>query len=303
MTSDRAKDPLGWGIPVRQNREVGIGDVVFGGDHPLGVIAGPCVLEDADAALRVAQALKRITSSLGLPFVFKSSFDKANRSSWRSYRGPGLKEGLAILAHIRQEAGVPVTTDVHEPGQAEAVADVVDLLQIPAFLCRQTDLLTACARTGKPVSVKKGQFLSPSEVHGVLGKLQAGGARAALFIERGSSFGYHDLVVDMRSIELMRQTGWPVVFDGTHSVQQPGARGDRSGGLKRFIPVLVRAAVAAGADAVFLEVHEDPDHALCDGPNMVPLSQVSPLLNAAKALHALVHGLEAPTGKDPLASP
>ena len=292
MEVDRDKDTISWGHPVPETREVTIGPVVFGGRRPLGVIAGPCVLEDADSALRVATGLKAITSRLGLPFVFKSSFDKANRSSHGSFRGPGLYKGLEILGHIREVAGVPVTTDVHEAAQAAEVAEVVDLLQVPAFLCRQTDLLMACARTGKPVSVKKGQFLSPREVSGILGKLQAGGGRAILLIERGSSFGYHDLVVDMRGIEVMRRTGWPVVFDGTHSVQRPGALGDRTGGRRGFIPTLVRAAVAAGADAVFLEVHEDPERALCDGPNMVPLSDAGDLLATAKAIHALVHGLE-----------
>ncbi len=280
-----------WDLPVAPTREVSVGDVRFGGHQPLGVIAGPCVLEDADSALRVAGAMKAVASRLGLPYVFKASFDKANRTSYASYRGPGLVEGLTILERVREQVGVPVTTDVHEAWQADEVAKVVDLLQVPAFLCRQTDLLTACARTGKPVSVKKGQFLSPYEVSGIVGKIRSAGGDAILLIERGSSFGHQDLVVDLRGVAVMRGTGWPVVFDGTHSVQQPGALGDRSGGQRRFVPTLVRAAAGAGADAVFLEVHENPDQAPSDGPNMVPLSHVERLLAVAKAIHALVHGL------------
>ncbi len=283
-----------WDGTVPASREVRAGSARLGGHRPLGVIAGPCVLEDDLTALRIAAALQEITSRLGLPFVFKASFDKANRSSYRSYRGPGMREGLDILAHVRKTLGIPVTTDVHEPGQAERAAGVVDILQVPAFLCRQTDLLAACARTGRPVSVKKGQFLSPWDVHHIVEKLRTAGASAVLLIERGSSFGYHDLVVDMRAIDVMRRSGWPVVFDGTHSVQRPGLLGDRSGGCREFVPTLVRAAVAAGADAVFLEVHENPDQAPCDGPNMVPLPAVEPLLASARAIHARIHGLEEP---------
>ncbi len=270
-------------------RSVPVGSVQLGGAGPLGVIAGPCVLEDLESAVRTAAEVQRITERLGLPLVFKSSFDKANRTSHRSYRGPGLERGLHMLSRIRETLRLPVTTDIHEPGQAAVAAEVVDLLQVPAFLCRQTDLLTACARTGKPVSVKKGQFLSPWDTSHIVNKLEAAGAQGILLVERGAAFGYHDLVVDMRSIPIMQSTGWPVVFDGTHSVQRPGSLDGASGGRREFIPSLVRAALAAGADVLFLEVHENPDAAPCDGPNMVPLHALEHLLTQARRIHEAVH--------------
>lgn len=244
----------------------------------LPLIAGPCVIESEALCLRVATTLARHCRRLGVPLVFKASFDKANRTSARSYRGPGLEEGLRVLAKVRSETGVPVLTDVHETVQVAPVAEVVDVLQIPAFLCRQTDLIAAAVQTGRIVNLKKGQFLSPSEMGRVVAKAVEAGARRLLVTERGTTFGYHNLIVDMRSIALLRGFGFPVIFDATHAVQLPGRGGDRSGGQREFVPVLARAAVAAGAQGLFLETHPDPDHALSDGPNMIALNAVSPLL-------------------------
>jgi 2-dehydro-3-deoxyphosphooctonate aldolase (KDO 8-P synthase) len=242
------------------------------------VIAGPCVLESESLALTVAGQMFRVCSDLGIPYIFKSSFDKANRTSWKSYRGPGMRAGLEMLAKVRSAVGVPVLTDVHEAMQVEAVAAVADMLQIPAFLARQTDLVVAAGRTGKPVNLKKAQFLSPWDMAQVVEKIRATGNNKLLLTERGTQFGYNNLVVDMRSFGVMAQYGCPVVFDATHSVQLPGGRGDSSGGERRFVPALACAAVAAGAHGVFLEVHEDPDQALCDGPNSLPLGEVPGLL-------------------------
>jgi 2-dehydro-3-deoxyphosphooctonate aldolase (KDO 8-P synthase) len=253
------------------------GDIVLGGDQ-LVLLAGPCVIESAAHTLAMAAAIAAVAAELALPYVFKSSFDKANRSSLASYRGPGLAAGLDILRRVKDELGLAVTTDVHEPGQCAAVAQVVDLLQIPAFLCRQTDLLVAAAETGKPVSVKKGQFMAPGDMAQAIAKLTGAGAAGVVLMERGSSFGYHNLVVDMRGLMTMRELGWPVVFDGTHSVQLPAAAGECSGGERQFIPPLCRAAAAVGIEGLFLEVHDDPDQALCDGPNQWPLAELKGLL-------------------------
>jgi len=236
------------------------------------------VIESEAVCLRVATTLARHCRRLGVPLIFKASFDKANRTSAGSYRGPGLEEGLRVLAKVRSETGVPVLTDVHETAQVAPVAEVVDVLQIPAFLCRQTDLIAAAVQTGRMVNLKKGQFLSPSEMGRVVAKAVEAGARRLLVTERGTTFGYHNLVVDMRSIALLRGFGFPVIFDATHAVQLPGRGGDRSDGQREFVPVLARAAVAAGAHGLFLETHPDPDRALSDGPNMIPLNAVSPLL-------------------------
>jgi 2-dehydro-3-deoxyphosphooctonate aldolase (KDO 8-P synthase) len=249
------------------------------------VIAGPCVIESAALCLRVAEFVSRHCARLGLPYVFKASFDKANRTSARSFRGPGLEAGLEVLARVRRDTGVPVLTDIHTEAQAAPAAAVVDVLQIPAFLCRQTDLIAAAVATGRIVNLKKGQFLSPAEMGQVVAKAVAAGARRLLVTERGTTFGYHNLVVDMRALAQMRAWGWPVIFDATHSVQLPGAGGDRSGGQREFAPVLARAAVAAGAHGVFFETHPDPDRALSDGPNMIPLKQLPRLLEQLARLH------------------
>lgn len=242
------------------------------------VIAGPCVIESEQLCLEVAARLKKICARLGIPYIFKASFDKANRTSAQSFRGPGLDAGLRVLAKVRAELEVPVLTDVHETAQIAAVAEVVDVLQIPAFLCRQTDLIAAAVRTSRVVNLKKGQFLSPPEMGRVIAKAVEAGARRLLVTERGTTFGYNNLVVDMRSLPILRGFGFPVLFDATHSVQLPGGGGDCSGGQREFVPILARAAIAAGAHGLFLETHPDPDHALSDGPNMIPLNEVPRLL-------------------------
>jgi 2-dehydro-3-deoxyphosphooctonate aldolase (KDO 8-P synthase) len=241
------------------------------GDGQLLLIAGPCVIEGEDFALRHARKVAEVAQKQGVPTVFKCSFDKANRSSVKSFRGPGLKEGLRILARVKKEVGLPVLTDIHEPGQCAAAAEVVDVLQVPAFLCRQTDLLTAAAQTGRAVNVKKGQFLAPEDMKNVVEKLREAGCRQVLLTERGTSFGYHDLVVDMRALVALRRFA-PVCFDATHSVQRPGSQGTSTGGDRALAPVLARAAAAVGIDALFCEVHEDPDRALSDGPNSLTFS-------------------------------
>lgn len=267
------------------------GPIVVGPGAPLLLLAGPCVLESAELAREVATELKAITSRLGISYVFKASFDKANRTSLNSFRGPGPEKGLRILGSLREEIGVPVVSDVHEPAQAEMAADYLDVLQIPAFLCRQTDLLVAAARTGKVVNVKKGQFVSPWDMKNVVDKLRGAGTEKILLTERGASFGYNNLVVDMRSLPVMRSLGYPVVFDGTHSVQLPGGAGGSSGGQREFIAPLTRAAMAVGIDGLFLEVHPDPDKALCDGPNSLPLAQVETLLKQLLAIRQAVSGV------------
>lgn len=254
---------------------------------PLFCIAGPCAIEGRAQALEVAAALKEIFATVGMPFVYKSSFDKANRSSSSSFRGVGMSEGLSILADVQEKLEVPVLTDVHLPEQAKPVAEVVDMLQTPAFLCRQTDLIEAVAATGKPVNIKKGQFLAPWEMENVLAKARATGNERMCLCERGTSFGYGNLVVDMRGLEIMKQTGAPVLFDATHSVQLPGAQGTCSGGQREFVSVLARAAVAVGVAGIFMEVHPDPDKAPCDGPNMLALKDLPNLLAELKSFDQL----------------
>lgn len=255
-------------------------------DQPLFLIAGPDTLESEGLALEVAGHLKEITKRLGVPYVFKGSFDKANRTSLNSYRGPGLEEGMRILGKVRDEIGVPVLTDIHEYTPIGEVASVVDVLQTPAFLCRQTDFIVAAAETGLPVNIKKGQFLSPWEMNRVVEKARSTGNEQLMVCERGFSFGYNNLVSDMRGLSVMRETGCPVVFDCTHSVQLPGGQGGSSGGARQHIPVLARAAVAAGVSGLFMETHPDPDRALCDGPNSMPLDRVAELLEGLCALDA-----------------
>jgi 2-dehydro-3-deoxyphosphooctonate aldolase (KDO 8-P synthase) len=256
--------------------------------QPFFLISGPCVIESMQLQLDTAGTLKEITTRLGIPFIFKSSFDKANRSSGTSFRGPGLEEGLKVLAEVKRQIGVPVLTDVHEYTPLDEVAAVVDVLQTPAFLCRQTDFIQNVARAGKPVNIKKGQFLSPWEMKNVALKAQAVGNRQIMVCERGASFGYNNLVSDMRSLVVMRDTGCPVVFDATHSVQLPGGQGDKSGGQREFVPALSRAAVAVGVAGVFMETHPNPDKALSDGPNAWPLGQMEALLTQLRELDAVI---------------
>jgi 2-dehydro-3-deoxyphosphooctonate aldolase (KDO 8-P synthase) len=252
------------------------------------LIAGPCVVESREMAMETATALKELTATLGIPFIYKSSFDKANRSSLGSFRGPGMDKGLEILADVREQVGVPVLTDVHEDTPLEAVCGAVDVLQTPAFLCRQTNFILRVAGTGLPVNIKKGQFLSPWEMGNVVDKARSTGNQAIMVCERGFSFGYNNLVSDMRSLAVMRSTGAPVVFDATHSVQLPGGQGSASGGQREFVPVLSRAAVAAGVSGVFMETHPDPEKALSDGPNAWPLDRMNSLLATLKELDRLV---------------
>jgi 2-dehydro-3-deoxyphosphooctonate aldolase (KDO 8-P synthase) len=266
------------------------GKVAVGNDLPLALIAGPCAIESRQHAEETAHALVEITARLGLGLVYKSSYDKANRTSIASPRGIGMGQGLEILAGVRERYGCPVLTDVHEIEQCAAAAKFVDVLQIPAFLCRQTDLLVAAARTGKPVNVKKGQFLAPWDMRNVAQKLVEAGNDNVLLCERGASFGYNTLVSDMRALPIMAETGFPVVFDATHSVQQPGGQGTTSGGERRFVPVLAKAAVAIGVAAVFMETHEDPDRAPSDGPNMVPLAELPTILERLVALDRIAKG-------------
>jgi 2-dehydro-3-deoxyphosphooctonate aldolase (KDO 8-P synthase) len=258
-------------------------------DKPLFLIAGPCVVESRQMAIDTAESLKEIAASLGIPFIYKSSYDKANRSSGKSYRGLGMEKGLEILAEVKKKVGVPVLTDVHDKEDVAEVAATVDVLQTPAFLCRQTDFIQAVAASGKPVNIKKGQFLSPGEMKNVVDKArEASGKDSIMVCERGASFGYNNLVSDMRSLAIMRETGCPVVFDATHSVQLPGGQGTSSGGQREFVPVLARAAVASGVAGVFMETHPDPDKALSDGPNAWPLDRMKELLTTLKELDALV---------------
>jgi 2-dehydro-3-deoxyphosphooctonate aldolase (KDO 8-P synthase) len=272
-------------------REVSVGPVRIGGGRPLALIGGPCAIEDEKHALMTAERLTRIAADKRVPFIYKSSYDKANRSSVNSYRGPGLVEGLRILKKVRDTLRVPVLSDIHQVSEVDPAAQVLDVLQIPAFLCRQTDLLLAAAATGRPVNVKKGQFVAPRDMNNVVDKLLSKGNEAILLTERGTSFGYHNLVVDMRGLSDMRELGYPVVFDATHSVQLPGGAGDRSGGERKYVPALARAAVAVGIDALFMEMHEDPDRTLrdgrplSDGPNMLRIDDLPPLLDELLAIH------------------
>jgi len=277
---------------------VAVGSVTFGQDRPLSVIAGPCQMESRAHALEVAGALKEIAERLNIGLVFKSSFDKANRTSASGARGIGLKQALPVFTEIRASLGLPVLTDVHEAAQCREVAQVVDVLQIPAFLCRQTDLLLAAAATGKVINVKKGQFLAPWDMANVVAKVTGGGNRNVLVTERGASFGYNTLVSDMRALPILaRTTGAPVIFDATHSVQQPGGKGASSGGEREFVPVLARAAVAVGVAGVFIETHPDPDHAPSDGPNMVPLREFEALVRRLMAFDALAKAADPVTAK------
>ena len=267
---------------------VQVGNFSIGNGQPLALLAGPRVLEGLDRCLLIGRTIKEITGRLGIPYVFKASFDKANRSSFNGFRGPGLKKGLEMLQTIKDELQVPIVTDVHTEEQIEPVAKVADIIQIPAFLCRQTDLLYAAAQSGAVVNVKKGQFMAPGDMRNVVDKLHEGGCSQILLTERGASFGYNNLVVDMRTFPIMRSFGYPVVFDGTHSVQLPGGAGTCSAGNREFVPNLVRAAVGAGVDALFMEVHDNPEEALCDGPNMVYLDKLEDLLKEALAIHEVV---------------
>jgi 2-dehydro-3-deoxyphosphooctonate aldolase (KDO 8-P synthase) len=268
--------------------EVTVGTAKFGNRLPLALMAGPCVLESRAHALEIASALKEIATRLGLGLVYKSSFDKANRTSAGSARGLSLKEALPIFAEVKEATGLPVVTDVHERHQCAAAAEAADVLQIPAFLCRQTDLLVAAAKTGKPVNVKKGQFLAPWDMRHVVAKVVGAGNPNVLVTERGVSFGYNTLVSDMRALPILAETGAPVIFDATHSVQQPGGQGASSGGERRFVPVLARAATAVGVAGLFIETHQDPDRAPSDGPNMVPLKDLEPLLRELMEIDRLV---------------
>ncbi len=254
-------------------------DIRIGEGQPLALIGGPCVIESENFTLKMAEEIRKVCDRLNVPFIFKASFDKANRTSIHSFRGQPIDRGLAILQRVKEEIGVPVLTDIHLPEQAAIAAEVVDILQIPAFLCRQTDLLLAAAATGKTVNVKKGQFLAPWDMKNVVTKIEESGHNKIMLTERGSSFGYNTLVVDFRSLPQMRAFGYPVVFDATHSVQMPGGQGNKSGGQREFVPYLARAAAAIGIDALFMEIHEDPDNALSDGPNMIPLARLETILS------------------------
>jgi len=269
-------------------RKIAVGALQIGGGLPLAVIAGPCVIESKDSALRHGAALKAASDRVGVPYIFKSSYDKANRSSLHSFRGSGLENGLEILAAVKEKIGVPVLTDVHEIDQVDRVKAVADVLQIPAFLCRQTEFVLAVAKSGKVVNVKKGQFLAPWDMRNVVEKIRSTGNEQILLTERGASFGYNNLVSDMRSLVVMREFGYPVVFDATHSLQLPGGLGNASDGERKYIPALARAGVAAGIDALFMEVHEDPEQALSDGPNSLMLNDFEGLLRIIKRIDAIV---------------
>ena len=269
-----------------------IGSVVTGQGAPLILISGPCVIENYETTREIAASLKQITAGLEMPLIFKASYDKANRTSVNSFRGPGLVDGLNILAEIKKEFDVPILSDVHRISEIEAAARVLDIIQIPAFLCRQTDVITAVAQTGKPVNIKKGQFLAPWDISNVVEKITATGNRRILITERGTMFGYNNMVVDFRGFMIMRRTGYPVIFDATHSVQLPGGAGTSSGGQRDFAPMLARAAVAAGVDGIFMEVHKDPDHALCDGPNSLKLDTIYDLLAQLKSIHRTINRIQ-----------
>ncbi len=269
-------------------KSLSVGQVSFGGENPLVLIAGPCVLENQEHALSLADALQKIAARVGIGLVFKASYDKANRTSVTSYRGPGLVEGLQILQTVKEKTGLPILSDIHDVSQVQPAAEVLDILQIPAFLSRQTDLLVAAGETGRVVNIKKGQFQAPWDIENAIGKVLSTGNDQILLTERGSSFGYNNLVSDMRALVIMRQTGYPVVFDATHSVQLPGGAGSASSGQREFVAPLSRAAVATGVDALFWEVHENPAKALCDGPNSLPLDSVEELLGQMLALDQIV---------------
>ena len=269
-------------------RSIAVGPLSIGGQNPLALIAGPCVIESEKIAMEIAEKLKRITADLNVPFIFKASYDKANRTSIKSFRGPGLNDGLKILQKIKTELNLPILSDVHKEEEIDPAAEVLDILQIPAFLCRQTDLLVKAAQTGKPVNVKKGQFLAPWDMKNVVVKLEESGNSNILLTERGATFGYNNLVVDMRSLVLMREHGYPVIFDATHSLQQPGGQGTTSGGQSEMVPDLARGAVAVGCDALFMEIHTDPSKALSDGPNMLQIDLLPELLEQLVTLDQIV---------------
>jgi len=271
-----------------QTKEVKINSLVIGGSNPLVLIGGPCVIEKRKDCFETAERIKEICQQNGIPFIFKSSYDKANRSSLDSYRGPGIKEGLRILSEIKQRFELPVLSDVHSVAEVEEAQEVLDVIQIPAFLCRQTDLVLAAGRTGKVVNVKKGQFLAPQDVLNILKKIESTNNRNILITERGTSFGYHNLVSDLRALPIMREFGYPVIYDATHSVQLPGGGGKTSGGERRFVSGLARAAVAMGCDGLFLEVHSEPDKALCDGPNMIDFAELERLLPVVKEIDEVI---------------
>ena len=275
-------------LKLKKAKPIQIGAVKIGGKHPIALIAGPCVIESERGAMTIAEKLKRITDDAGIPFIFKSSYDKANRSSIDSFRGPGLNKGLAIMGKIKRELNIPLLSDIHSEKEIAPASEVLDVLQIPALLCRQTDLLVKAAKTGRPVNVKKGQFMAPWDMKNVVDKLVKSGCKKILLTERGFMFGYNNLVVDMRSLVLMRNFGYPVVFDATHSLQLPGGKGDRSDGQRELIPDIVRGAVAVGCDTLFMEVHPNPDKAKSDGPNMLKLSQLPMLLKQVKVLDRAV---------------
>jgi len=269
-------------------KEIKISNITVGANSPLLLIAGPCVIEDEDTVLETARRLKEICERLNIPLIFKSSYDKANRTSLKGFRGPGLKKGLRILETVKEKYGLLILSDVHSVEEVKPAGEVLDVLQIPAFLCRQTDLILEASRTGKPVNIKKGQFLAPWDVKNIIEKFTSTGNEKLLLTERGTSFGYNNLVVDMRGIVIMRSFGYPVIFDATHSVQLPGGHGTSSGGQREFAPYLARAAVAVGIDGLFMEVHPTPDKALCDGPNMIPLSEVEDLLKTLIKLRKII---------------
>lgn len=269
-------------------KEITVGNVRIGANKPLVLIAGPCVIENEAATLKHAERLMTICNGVSIPLIFKASYDKANRTSVTAFRGPGLYPGLKILAKVKETMGIPVISDIHSIEQLEPAAEVLDIIQIPAFLCRQTDLVVAAAKTGRVLNIKKGQFLAPWDMRNVIGKAVASGNDKVILTERGASFGYNNLVVDMRSLPVMRSLGYPVVFDATHSVQLPGGQGDSSGGQREFVEYLSRAAVATGIDGIFMEIHEDPDKALCDGPNSVKLDDLPNLLKKLKAIDAII---------------
>ncbi len=269
-------------------KKIKLGKIIFGGSNPFVLIAGPCVIESKDIVFKIAEKLLKMTRQLDIPFVFKASYDKANRTSMGSFRGPGLSAGLKILAQVKKEFGVAVLSDAHSAEEMPCAGEVLDIIQIPAFLCRQTDIVVAAGKTGKIINVKKGQFLAPWDMASVVKKLEKTGNDKILLTERGVSFGYNNLVTDFRSLAIMRSLGYPVVFDASHSVQQPGGLGETSGGKSEFIPLLARCAVAAGCDAIFTETHLDPSRALSDGPNMIPLGQLASLLKKLKEIDAIV---------------
>jgi 2-dehydro-3-deoxyphosphooctonate aldolase (KDO 8-P synthase) len=276
-------------LKKKMRNQVHLRNLTIKDSGPFFIIAGPCVIENEDITLRVAAYLKEISDLMDIPIIFKTSYDKANRTSLKSFRGPGIDKGLKIIQKVKDNTGLSVISDVHNTGEIGKAAKVLDIIQIPAFLCRQTDLLLAAARTNLPINIKKGQFLSPAEMGLAVEKITSTGNRNVLLTERGTFFGYNNLVVDFRSIPLMKGFGFPVVFDATHSVQLPGGSGSSSGGKREFVPNLAKAAVAAGADGIFIEVHPDPDSALCDGPNSLPLDEIKPLFSILKDIHGLIN--------------